>query len=102
DYVVNQGTVTNGIGFTGPQPGQSFTMMFSWLTPKKVGIGQIQPNFRVQWADYNAASNYKTYDAGISYVIDGFNHRWALNYRHQDLPVVGKNDSIQLGCQFQL
>ncbi|MDB4977164.1 MAG: putative secreted protein [Myxococcaceae bacterium] len=101
DYVVNQGTVTNGIGFTGPQPGQSFTMMFSWLTPQKVGIGQIQPNFRVQWADYNASSNFKTYDAGISYVIDGFNHRWALNYRHQDTPG-GKDDSIQLGAQFQL
>ena len=105
DYVVNQGTATVGNGFTGPQPGQSFTMMFSWLTPQKIGIGQIQPNFRVQYADYKKAPSYggtgKTYDAGISYIIDGFNHRWSLNYRHEDVPS-GKYDSIQLGCQFQL
>jgi hypothetical protein len=105
DYVVNQGTATTGIGFTGPQPGQSFTMMFSWLTPGKVGIGQIQPNFRVQWADYDKDSNYKTYDAGLAYVVDGFNHRWHLNYRHSESPVGTssvKDDSIQLGAQMQL
>jgi hypothetical protein len=73
----------------------------SWLTPMKIGIGQIQPNFRLQWGDKDAG-DFKVYDAGLAYVIDGFNHKWHLNYRHVD-PASGKaTDMIQLGAQLQI
>jgi hypothetical protein len=73
----------------------------SWLTPMKIGIGQIQPNFRVQWGDKNAG-DVKVYDVGLAYVVDGFNNRWHLNYRHVD-PASGKaTDMLQVGAQLQI
>lgn len=101
DYKVNQGTPFEGLGITGPHPGQAMTAVVSWLTPDKIGIGHIQPNFRVQWADYKYDGEAKVYDAGIGYIVDGFNHRWHLSYRHADRSS-GKEDLLQLGAQMQL
>jgi hypothetical protein len=105
NYVPNPGitlgTATTATQFSGPNAGQSLLAAVSWLTPMKIGIGQIQPNFRIQWGDKDAG-DVKVYDAGIAYIVDGFNNRWHLNYRHVD-PASGKaTDMVQLGAQLQI
>jgi hypothetical protein len=106
---VNLGTgnPTLGTQFSGPNAGQSMLAAVSWLSPSKVGIGQLQPNFRIQWGDKSAypggdGSGIKVYDLGLAYVVDGFNNKWYLNYRHTD-PNSGKStDMFQLGAQLQI
>jgi len=101
-YVVNQGTVDAGNGVTGPHPGQSLFAEVSWLSPTKLGIGQLQPNLHFTWADHKASDTTLVYDVGIGYIVDGFNHRWYLNYRHIDADQGGKQDILQLGAQLQI
>jgi hypothetical protein len=105
-YVQNQGTVDNGIGVNGgPYGGSAYMGVVSWLTPDKVGPGQIQPNFRIQYLDAPATQN-TTIDLGVTYVIDGFNHKYHLNYRHKDVdPSAGggmSEDILQFGLQYML
>lgn len=101
NYAPNFGT-TNAAGVAGPGYGdQSYLLALSWLTPSKVGFGHIQPNVQVQIGDY--ASPVTVVDAGIAYVIDGFNHRWHLNYRHLETDTGNDNlDMLQIGAQMQL
>jgi hypothetical protein len=102
DYVANQGINPVTTQFSGPQPGQSVLGAISWLTPKKIGIGQLQPNFRLQWANQDAG-DVAVYDIGLAYVIDGFNNRWHFNYRHVDPKGGGDStDMLQLGAQLQI
>lgn len=111
-YVGNQGTTDTGTGVWGFNPGQSFFGEVSWLSPSKVGPGQLQPNFHVGWGK-NSSSAAKSsnggddvtsmyYDVGIGYIIDGFNHRYYLNYRRMNHDTLGKGDSLQLGAQLQI
>lgn len=101
NYIPNQGT-TNLPGVAGPgYDDSSYLFAASWLTPQKVGFGQIQPNVTVQIGDYEETMT--VIDAGIGYIIDGFNHRWHLNYRHLDAG--GDSDPLdmlQIGAQLQL
>jgi hypothetical protein len=105
-YIQNQGTVDAGMGVNGgPYGGSAYMGVLSWLTPDKVGPGQIQPNFRIQYID-GAATQNMVIDLGIAYVIDGFNHKYHLNYRHKDVdPDSGdglSEDMLQLGVQYML
>lgn len=101
DYVVNQGTSDTGKGVYGPYPGQALALDLSWLAPTKTGIGQLQPNFHVNYADLKDGAKYKYFDVGVGYIIDGFNHKWYLTYRHGDID--GKTeDRLQLGVQYQI
>jgi len=109
NYAANQGTIDGpdgggvAYGVTGPHPGESFLASISWLTPGKVGAGYIQPNFRTQYFN-GSASESLVFDAGLAYVVDGFNHKYHLNYRHAennpDAGPVAKEDSIQVGFQY--
>lgn len=110
NYVVNQGTIDQGIGVVGPAPGQAVLVGVSWLTQDNVGYGKIQPNARFQWGDYSSkdptsgdkvSTVHKVVDVGIGYIIDGFNHRWHLNYRHADRGGK-KEDMVQAGIQIQI
>jgi hypothetical protein len=111
-YVVNQGTSDSGAGVSGFHPGQSFFGEVSWLSPHKIGPGQFQPNFHVGWGKNsnstarasNGGDDVKSmyYDVGIGYIIDGFNHRYYLNYRRMNHDTLGKGDSVQLGAQIQI
>jgi hypothetical protein len=105
EYVVNQGSANVGFGFTGPEPGSSYLLALSWLSPDKLGPGQLQPNARLQAGigdGYTAAGEPMTFDVGLAYIVDGFNHRWHLNYRHVAVDGDLDSDSIQLGAQLQL
>jgi hypothetical protein len=100
NYSPNLGT-TNAPGVAGPGYGdQSYLFAVSWLTPGKVCFGQLQPNVQVQIGDYGTPIT--VIDAGLSYVIDGFNHRWHLNYRHVDTDNSDDLDMLQIGAQLQL
>lgn len=109
NYAANQGTIDGpdgggvAYGVTGPHPGEAFLASVSWLTPGKVGAGYIQPNFRTQYFN-GSASESLVFDAGLAYVVDGFNHKYHLNYRHAennpDASPVIKEDSIQVGFQY--
>ncbi len=99
-YQPNQGTTNFGTGAVGPLVPQSFLFSASWLTPDKIGFGKIQPLAKLQVVDNGAgASATWALDAGVGYIIDGFNHRWFANFRHQDNPGV---DMLQVGAQLQL
>ncbi len=107
-YIVNQGTVdaTRGIPFPNTYPGESFMGVLSWLTPTKIGIGQLQPNVRVQYGDWAYARN-TVVDAGLAYVVDGFSHKYHLNYRHAESEPGGGgasvgSDMIQFGVQYMM
>lgn len=105
-YRANQYTIDSDYGIAGPYPGEAFLGMISWLTPNKVGAGKIQPNFRVQFADWSTEERL-VFDAGIAYIVDGFNHKYHLNYRHAEAdPAAGggtaKSDSIQVGFQYMM
>lgn len=104
-YQVNQGTVDAGIGVAGPYPGSAFMGLVSWLTPNKIGPGQIQPNARIQYGDWSTEKR-TVFDLGVAYVIDGFNHKYHLNYRHSDIDPVASggitDDMIQVGVQYMM
>ena len=110
NYVVNQGTIDQGIGVVGPSPGQAALVGVSWLTQDNVGPGKIQPNARFQWGDYSSKdpttgdktdATRKVVDVGVGYIVDGFNHRWHINYRHADRGGA-KEDMFQFGVQIQI
>jgi hypothetical protein len=105
-YVVNQGTVDSGIGVAGPYPGNAFMGIVSWLTADNIGPGKLQPNARIQYADWSTQER-TVFDLGLAYVIDGFNHKYHLNYRHSDIePKAGDGafteDMIQVGVQYMM
>lgn len=107
-YLNNQGTKDAGLGVNAfPSPGSAYMGVVSWLTPEKVGIGKIQPNARIQYGDYDTAA-ITTFDLGLAYVIDGFNHKYHLNYRYNSNNPAAAGDptiqehSIQVGAEFQM
>lgn len=105
-YQVNQGTVNAGMGVAGPYPGEAVLGIVSWLTPDKVGPGKIQLNSTFQYADWVTEERIVV-DGGLAYIVDGFNHKYHLNYRHADTTPVATGlttsaDIIQLGLQYQM
>jgi hypothetical protein len=106
-YIVNQGTVDQGAGVVGPYPGKSFMAAASWLSPDKVGLGQLQPNVRYQLGDYDGRTNLHVFDLGLGYILDGFNNRWHFNYRRiKGGGPMGMSSSaediVQLGFQIMM
>ncbi len=104
-YVGNQGTADARYGVWGPYPGEGFLGVVSWLTPEKIGVGKLQPNVRVQYGDYAGVTS-TVFDAGLAYVVDGFNHKYHLNYRHTESGPNGGasvgSDAIQVGFQYMM
>jgi hypothetical protein len=79
-----------------------FYVLGSYLLPQVVGIGRFQPLVRYQQADPRAAgqSNWRLIDAAVSYVVDEYAMRIALNYTNANIGGVTSN-AIQLGIQIQ-
>lgn len=102
DYIVNQGSRDAGLGVVGGFPGQSFMVGASWLTPEKIGIGQIQPNIRFQYGDYEGGAKTNIVDVGVGYIIDGYNNRWYVNYRHVGVEDAEDTSMLQIGAQIMM
>ncbi len=94
-------------------PGSSFYVLGSYLLPKKVAIGKLQPMTRYEHMNRACASDadgcsLDTVDVGVNYVIDGHKNRLALVYRHMtgdddgDDTTVEDSDTVQLGVQIQM
>ncbi len=62
-----------------------------FLVPHEVGIGKFQPYVRYTGIYANRSSNREEFEAGINYVIDGFNARVSLFYQYGDLATKGLN-----------
>ena len=98
--------------------GNSYLVLASYLSPNKVSLGgisgQLQPYARFQSFDRdqtNAAANRGTVDrteAGINYVIDGFNAKitalWYVDTEHKSTDGADEVDknTLMLAMQFQL
>ena len=98
--------------------GNSYLVLASYLMPNKVSLGgisgQLQPYARFQSFDRdqtNAAANRGTLDrteAGINYVIDGFNAKitalWYVDTEHKNTDGADEVDknTVMLAMQFQL
>jgi len=98
--------------------GNSYLVLASYLLPNKVSLGgisgQLQPYARFQSFDRdqtNAAANRGTLDrteAGINYVIDGFNAKitalWYVDTEHKSTDGADEVDknTVMLAMQFQL
>ncbi len=71
--------------------GKSWTVTGLYLIPGKIGIGQFQPYGRFTSVQPNRSSNREEIEAGVNYIIDGFNARISAYYQHGDLLSKGLN-----------
>jgi hypothetical protein len=110
--------------FKGADQGTSFFLLGSFLFPEKVGIGQFQPMLRLQRAAWDEGESFPgapapvptplpadtdaallSIDAGIHYIVNGHNTRFAATVRYNSLSV-GNADAVTdtvivLGAQIQ-
>lgn len=71
--------------------GKSWTVTGLYMFPTKIGIGHIQPYGRFTSIQPNRSSNREEIEAGVNYIIDGFNARISAYYQHGDLLTKGLN-----------
>ena len=65
-------------------------------------LGQVQPMARYQQLTPTAGGDpTRVVDAGINYVVDQHNTRFALVLQHRDNPLAPSTTAFQLGVQFQ-
>jgi hypothetical protein len=82
--------------------GWSWYALASYLFATKVAFGQLQP--MVRWQQFTATSGgdpVRTLDAGLNYIIDGHNTRFAFAVQNRNPPTAPSTTSYQLGIQFQ-
>jgi hypothetical protein len=83
-------------------PDDAFAVLFSYLTPRPVGVGKLQPLVRVQ---QTIDPNWTIVDAALAYVIHGHSLRAVATFEHVDRGsqggVTSKENVIQLGVQIQ-
>ncbi|HKP61678.1 MAG TPA: hypothetical protein VJV78_33340 [Polyangiales bacterium] len=78
----------------------SFFALASYLIPKKIGPGQLQPLFRYQGAKPHDADAYSLIDVQLGYVVDTYACRFALGYQHGEANDASSNN-VFLGVQLQ-
>lgn len=71
--------------------GKSWTVTGLYMFPTKIGVGHFQPYGRFTSVQPNASSNREEIEAGLNYIIDGFNARISAYYQHGDLLMKGLN-----------
>jgi hypothetical protein len=77
-----------------------FYALASYLIPTTIGIGRFQPLVRFQQASPQAGSKWSAFDGAISYVVDEYAMRLALNFQTAKADGVTYNQ-VQLGIQIQ-
>lgn len=82
--------------------GHAGYMLGAYATPT-IGVGNIQPMARFQWARTRGTGTYPwNLDIGVAYLIKGPGLRFLATYGHTTLPVAGGDitaNSVQLGAQ---
>jgi len=86
----------------------AFYVLGSWLTPTKIGVGKLQPLVRFQMATAQPSadpampnSDWKMYEAYLTYVMDDYFLRVAAGYVHGDVGTDPKSNAVFLGVQMQ-
>ena len=92
--------------------GNAYDLSAMYLFPQKLWIGQMQPYLRYVNINPYGSSNRNAYQAGVNYVIDGFNALISLNYVYGDIATKGLDytstatgdnvNSIIVGFQWQI
>jgi len=92
--------------------GNSFSLVGLFLVPQTVGVGQFQPYLRYTGVYPDGSKDRDEFEAGLNYVIDGYNARISLFYQYGDIATKGldyspsasgKNVSaVKLGLQLQI
>jgi hypothetical protein len=92
--------------------GDAFSVTALYLIDQEVGIGKFQPYLRYTGVYPSHSSDRDEFEAGINYVIDGFNARISLMYQYGDLATKGLNyapgasgdevSAVKLGVQIQI
>jgi hypothetical protein len=77
-----------------------FYVLGSYLIPTEIGIGRFQPLVRLQQAKTRDSKTWRLVDAAVSYVVDEYAMRIALNYQNSNLGGF-KTNSVTLGVQIQ-
>lgn len=92
--------------------GDAFSITALWLIDQEVGIGKFQPYLRYTGVYPSHSADRDEFEAGLNYVVDGFNARVSLMYQYGDLVTKGLNyaptatgdeaHTIKLGVQIQI
>lgn len=83
--------------------GQSYTMYGMYLLPQEVWIGRFQPYGRYTFTQPERSTNRSEVEAGVNYVIDGFNARISAYWQYGDLETLNKLNyapGVLLGDKF--
>jgi len=82
--------------------GWSWYALASYLFAPRIAFGQVQPMARWQQLTPTAGGDpTRVVDAGLNYIIDGHNTRFAFAVQHRDPPTAPSTTSYQLGIQIQ-
>jgi hypothetical protein len=98
-YAFGSRTLPDGAG-TAPlfAPRKAFYLLVSYLTPRSLGVGKLQPLVRWQQTQRPA---WRIVDAAMAYIIKDSSARVVLTARRIDRGGDSAANSIQLGVQLQ-
>jgi hypothetical protein len=77
-----------------------FYVLGSYLLPYEVWIGRFQPLVRLQQAKSQTKQTWRLIDTAVSYVVDEYAMRIALNYQNSDIGG-SKANAVTIGIQIQ-
>jgi hypothetical protein len=89
DY--DEAAFTDGTGVFPMFDGNSFSLAALYLLPEPTGIGTFQPYVRYTGVYPDGSSDRDEFEAGVNYVIDGYNARLAAFYQYGDIATKGLN-----------
>ena len=83
------------------EQGKAYSAGASYIFEDKAGWGKFQPF--VRWQKFAADTNIDTrqYDAGVNYIIDGYNAQISAVYSKTKITSAADNDKFQIALQLQ-
>lgn len=85
--------------------GKAFYVQGGFLFPKKIGVGQFQPVFRVQHFEIDAPNSRpdtSRYDLGLNYIIRAFDARVMFEYSRVDIDGGDDRNEFHFLAQIQI
>ena len=83
------------------EQGEAYSAGLSYIFEQSVGWGRVQPF--VHWQRFNPDTNIDTkqYDAGVNYVIDGYNAQISAMYSNTKVEGSRGLDKFDVAVQLQ-
>jgi hypothetical protein len=82
------------------EQGKAYSAGVSWIFAEKTGMGKLQPFARLQRFNADTNIDTKQYDAGVNYIIDGYNAQLSAVY--SKTKVTGAADQSKFNVALQL